>query len=205
MSLKLNNDVLSIITIYSGIHLRYSKKSLKIDVSNKCESCNERMRRTINSIVETYVLPQLLEIDDNFFLQKSKYIRACNTIVLYNKQFIPFNKALLNGLIIYNDDYKFRNDDLYGSKIIRNNKNIKIYVKKIPSLVNLYKGMLEVLNLQTIPELLNVLKEYNKNGINKNIMKQCIKYIHILDIPKKIVIRLCRNCRIKIKKGYIFV
>lgn len=209
MNNQLNNDVLSIISIYSGIPIKYVKNKLKINVNNKCESCNKRMRRTSKSIVEAYTFPKLWEIDNRFYSEQSKYIRTVNTFVLHNKIFIPYDEAYSNGLITYqtySNGYSGQSidDQIYGNKLRVNEQNIKLYVKKAPSLSIMYKALREILGITNENLFLDKLKEYNEEGLDENIMNRCIKQINIINKPEKIVVRLCGKCRKKLKQGYIF-
>lgn len=210
MSYTLNNDVLSIISIYTGFPIQYEKTKLKIKLNSNCESCNKRMRRTKNSITEAYTFPKLLELDEFFYSENSKYIRTINTLVLHNKIHIPYQEACNLGLINYQSSSlrgyypQLPCDQVYGYKLSRSTSNLKLYVKKAPSLHIMYKALRRTLDCDNEEEFLNKLKKYNTIGLEDHIISKCIKEININDWPIKMVVRLCYKCRKKIKKGYIF-
>ena len=209
MSYTLNNDILSIISIYAGFSIKYEKNKLKINLNNNCESCNQRMRRTSKSITEAYTFPKLWEIDELFYSENSKYIRTINTYVLHDKIYIPYDEACTMGLINYQSHShrgysQFPSDQLYGDKVTRYVSDIKLYVKKAPSLNIMYKALRRTLGLNNEVDFLNKLKEYEQEGLEDEIISRCIKEININDWPIKMVVRLCSKCRKQIKKGYIF-
>lgn len=212
MYMTLYNDILTIISQYSGFPIRYEKNKLKINLDNNCESCNKRMRRTNKSVIETYAFPKLWEIDDEFLSESGKYIRSVNTLIKHNKSYIPYDVAFDMGLISYSSlssyyPYSYRseqmNDHLYGYKVRKHN-NVKIYVKKPPSLSIMYRALKNILGLNE-EDFLKKMKEYDREGLDENIMNRCIKQININDIPVKMAVRLCSKCRKKVRKGYIFI
>ena len=210
MNTNLNNDVLSIISLYAGFSIKYVKNKLKIGLSNNCESCNKRMRRTSKSIIEAYKFPNLWKINDEFYNEQGKFIRSPNTLILYKKIYIPYEKAEQDGLIFYREAHQngyidSNNNNLYGHRVVPGIDDIKIYVKKAPSLELLYKALRNELGYNNEDEFLEKLKEYDRLGFDENVMNICIKNINITDLPIKMVIRLCSKCRKKVKKGYIFV
>jgi uncharacterized protein with PIN domain len=207
----LNNDVLSIISIYAGFELKYNKNKLVIDVNNRCESCNERMRRTNKSLVEAFTFPKLWEIDRDFLQTDSKYIRPENTFIYFNKHLYTYEEAYNIGIISYDPTfhrgYPFTNYDnqIYGACLNTNGNYIKIFVKKAPSLCLLYKALRENLHLTNNEDMfLRKLQEFGKEGIDDNIISRSINQINIINKPIKIVVKLCSKCRKKLKKGYIF-
>lgn len=212
MSYQLNNDVLSIVSLYVGFPIRYEKNKLKIKINNNCESCNKRMRRTHKSIVEAYSFPKLWEIDQHFYNEQSKYIKPVNTFILHKKIHVPYDQAYQNGLVRYGSTSQYSrgysdNSDqcIYGSRVIPGLDDIKIYVKKAPSLYLLYRALRNQMGCSNNEEeFLQKLKEYDEEGFDENIMNRSIKDINITDLPQKMVVRLCSKCRKKVKKGYIF-
>ena len=211
MSYRLNNDVLSIISLYVGFSIKYEKNKLKINLNNNCESCNKRMRRTKKSMIEAYAFPKLWEIDEEFYNEQSKYIKTDNTFILHKKIYVPYDQAHQNGLIsydrasLYQRGYLGNNDHLYGSKVFTEIDDIKIYVKKAPSLHLMYRALRNALGCSNNEEqFLEKLKKYEEEGFDEDIMNQMRKDINITDFPIKMVVRLCSKCRKKVKKGYIF-
>jgi len=207
-TIKLDNDVLSIISLYVGFSIKYIKTTLNIGLDNNCESCNKRMRRTTHSIIEAYKFPKLWEINNDFYNEQSKYIRTINTLILYKKIFIPYQEARQIGLVSYRSNYQMsysNSNHIYGNRVIPR-LNIKIYVKKAPSLELLYRALRDELGYNDDEyRFLLKLKEYEREGFDEIIMNNCIKKINIINLPIKMVTRLCSKCRKKVKKGYIFV
>lgn len=208
---QLDNDVLSIISSYVGFPIKYVKNKLIIRTNNNCESCNNRMRRTNKSMIEAYSFPKLWEIDQEFYNEQSKYIKPDNTLILHENIYMPYNQAYENGLISYSRNRQSRGyfdnssiNVLYGSRVLPEIDNIKIYVKKAPSLKIMYRALKNTMGGLSENEFLKKLKEYDKEGFDKTIMNRCIKTINITDLPIKMVVRLCSKCREKVKKGYIF-
>ena len=204
----LDNDVLSIISIYVDIPIYYnSSEKLIIKIDKKCGSCNSRMRRTHKSLIEvTYAFPNLWELDNAFNSETGKYIRIENTFIKNNNKIYTYNEAKDNGFISYNNNNnKWDKNQLYGGYIIHN-VPVRILVKKAPSLTIFYKTLREVMgyyNNETA--FLIELKKFEKEGINYDIMDEVIKKINIINYPKQIVVKLCSKCRKKLKKGYIFI
>lgn len=207
----LNNDVLSIISIYSDIPIYYHKKRLIINTDRKCESCSKRMRLTKNSIVESYSFPKLWEIDKDFFNEETKYIKPQNTFIKFDKKMYTYYEAQNLNIISYIPKYSHlggysnNKDQIYGKNINTHDNIIQIFVKKSPSLYIMYKNLKEVLGLTHNKEAFkNKMKEYEKYGFDDKVISLVIKKINILDKPKRIAIRLCSKCRKRMKDGYIF-
>jgi len=199
---NLNNDILSIISIYANFPIRLKKNKLKIYLKSKCESCEKRIRTTKKSIAETYVFPKLWKLDNAFYSQRSKYIRSINTFIKYNKNIISYQNAYNDGLVHYTRIGGSRND-LFGTGISKL-KNIDFLVKKHPSLELMYKSLRKLIDGNE-SVFLQKLKEYNIKGINTNIMNKCLKNINVENcFPEKMLVLLCFQCRKKLKKGYIF-
>ena len=200
--MKINNDILSIISIYSDIKLKFNKDKLVVTTDKKCQSCDKRMRRTDNSLIETFVMPSLWEMDTQFFNETAKYIKLENTMVLSDGHLYTFQDAIDKKIVYY--VYKLRNDptQLNGIDIIKQN-NVKILVKKAPSLYIFYNALKDIIN-EPHNKYLKKLKEYTIEGYDDNVITQCISRINIIDKPKKMPIRLCSKCRKDVKKGLIF-
>lgn len=201
----LNNDVLSIISIYADIPIFYESKKLIIKTDKKCESCSNRMRRTHKSLVEAYAFPKLWQLDEAFNYETGKYIRSSNTFIKIKQKFYTYEQAKVNGYISYNSNNQWPKftDQLYGGYIIHN-VPLTIFVKKAPSLTIFYKVLKEVMGYTTEEAFLRELKHFEKNGIDNDIMSHVISRINITNLPRKIVIKLCSKCRLQLKKGYIF-
>ena len=208
---SLNNDVLSIISLYVGFPIRFNKHKLIINLDNNCESCNKRMRRTDKSLIEAYTFPKLWQIDKKFLNETGKYIRTENTFIFFNKIMYTYNEAKEKGIINYRYNIssqwgnRFETNHIYGAYLETYGNDIEIYVKKAPSLSILYKALKDQITFTNEKEFLTKLKCYHKNGIDPNILLRCKNQINIINNPEKIVIRLCYQCRKKVKKGYIFV
>ena len=212
----LNNDVLSIISLYTGFKINFIGNKLKVDIKCDCDSCHKRIRCTPKTAVEAFAFPRLWEIDDAFKRQDQKYIKDENTFILHNNKMIAFNDALNNGLIDYRrytDDYFSQTFDtylnsglhLYGNKMILPSPDTKIYVRKPASLEIFYKNLRDQYDVNTNEELYPILKPFFEEGIDENILKTVLKKINIVDKPIKLVVRLCSKCRKELKKGRIFV
>ena len=52
------------------------------------------MRRTDNSIIETFCFPDLMQMDAQFMNENGKYIRMENTFILKDKKFYSYNSGL---------------------------------------------------------------------------------------------------------------
>lgn len=200
----LNNDVLSIISLYADIPMHFNYDKLIIYTDNKCESCGKRMRRTHKSLVEAYAFPKLWEIDDAFNNETGKYIRVENTFIKINKQLYTFEQAKENGFFSYYNRYNYSNDDQIYGAYLTHHVPLTIFVKKAPSLKIFYKALRDVIGKPTEEAFLNELKKFEEEGLDENIMNRVINRINITNRPSKIVIRLCSQCRKKLKKGYIF-
>ena len=171
--MQLNNDILSIISLYSDIPLKYNKNKLVIKTDNKCESCGKRMRKTHKSMIETYAFSKLLEIDEAFNREKTKYIKVENTYIKVNKKMYSYEEAYMEHIISYTDIFGFQtlsstHNEIYGFFLIHN-QPLKIYVKKGPSLKIFYKTMREILDVNNEKEYFKKLKEFD-NKYDEQIM-----------------------------------
>ena len=93
----------------------------------------------------------------------------------------------------------------FGDQANKEIDDIKIYVKKAPSLHLMYRALRNALGCSNNEEqFLEKLKKYEEEGFDEDIMNQMRKDINITDFPIKMVVRLCSKCRKKVKKGYIF-
>ena len=203
----INNDVLSIISIYSGIPLKYNKNRLIIDSTCNCDSCDKRMRHTHKSIIETYVFPKLWKIDNRFMETTEKYIRDKNTFIKDKKEFIPYFDAINSGLIEYEPKrtrLNYSPDHIYGAYIIFNKPNLEIYVKKKPSLELFYKALKDESDAKNNKDFCKIMKTFKKKGLDDKIMEASLKRINVESHPIVLPIKLCKKCRNKVRKGYIF-
>lgn len=205
--MQLNNDVLSIISLYADIPLKYNKNKLLVKTDNKCESCGKRMRKTHKSMVETYAFSKLLEIDEHFNEEKVKYIKVENTYIKVKKHMYSYTEAYRENIISYTDMFGFQTFSSIHNQIhgffLTHNEPLKIYVKKGPSLKIFYKALREVLDIDNEKEFFKKLKHFLIK-YDEQIMDKVLRKINVVNKPRRTVVRLCSHCRKRFKKGYIF-
>lgn len=194
MNLYLNNDVLSIINLYTSIEIKNKRKGF--GVSMNCECCDKKIRFTENTYNEQIRIPSgLIEIKREYVIMDRSHF-----------EYIFGNTSDSNifGVIKINDKFYDYKEYLmeHGTKESINNYNGDKYTidwAKVPENVKVYADQSKTNYIMTALFCNCVIHR------QKNIQKrwESLTTIPYSDISFKIV--KCYKCRSKKIKNVVFL